>query len=177
MIVTRRGTLRLAGAAAGLLLLGPAAARAGETHRILMRGNAEGSRVGFDPVGLRVRPGATLVWANTDPGNAHTATAYAPQNFDRPRRIPAKAAAWDSDFLLPDESFSVTLTAEGVYDYYCVPHEHAGMVGRIVVGDPAADAWPDDPGAAGDLPAAALAAFPAVGAILAAGLVRNAAFA
>ena len=29
----------------------------------------------------------------------------------------------------------MTFTDEGVYDYYCVPHEHAGMVGRIVVGD------------------------------------------
>ena len=32
----------------------------------------------------------------------------------------------------------MTFTVEGVYDYYCVPHEHAGMVGRIVVGTPAA---------------------------------------
>lgn len=175
MIVTRRRVLGLAGGVAGGLLLGGRAGQAGETHRILMRGNADGSRVGFDPVGIRVRPGATLVWANTDPGNAHTSTAYAPP--DRPRRIPAAAAAWSSDFLLPDESFSVTLIAEGIYDYYCLPHEHAGMVGRIVVGDPDADGWPQDPGAAGDLPEAALAAFPAVEAILAAGLVRNAAFA
>ena len=25
------------------------------------------------------------------------------------------------------------LTRSGVYDYFCIPHEHAGMVGRIVV--------------------------------------------
>ena len=176
MILTRRGVLGLAGGAAGALLLRPGVIRAGESHRILMRGDATGSHVGFDPVGIRVRPGTTFVWINKDAGNSHTATAYAPQNFDRPRRIPAAADPWDSDYLLPDESFSVTLTAEGVYDYYCVPHEHAGMVGRIVVGDPEADAWPRDPRAAGDLPAAALAAFPPVEAILSAGLVRNAAF-
>ena len=29
----------------------------------------------------------------------------------------------------------MTLTVEGVYDYFCIPHEHAGMVGRIVVGE------------------------------------------
>jgi plastocyanin len=162
------------GLAAGLLV--PAVPRAAETVTIRMRGDARGARVGFDPVGLRVRPGTTLVCITKDAGNSHTATAYAPQNFDRPRRIPTGADPWDSDYLLPDESFSVTLTAEGVYDYYCVPHEHAGMVGRIVVGDPEADAWPRDPQAAGDLPAAALAAFPPVEAILAAGLVRNAAF-
>jgi hypothetical protein len=32
--------------------------------------------------------------------------------------------------------FDVTFTVEGVYDYYCLPHEAAGMVGRIVVGQP-----------------------------------------
>jgi hypothetical protein len=26
------------------------------------------------------------------------------------------------------------LTAEGVYDYFCMPHERAGIVGRLIVG-------------------------------------------
>lgn len=30
----------------------------------------------------------------------------------------------------------VTLAVEGVYDYYCKPHEAAGMVGLLVVGAP-----------------------------------------
>ena len=38
--------------------------------------------------------------------------------------------------LLPGEHFEVTLTAERVYDYTRVPHEHAGMVGRLIVGQP-----------------------------------------
>ena len=46
----------------------------------------------------------------------------------RPTRTP-----WDSGYLLPDKGFSLTLTRSGVYDYFCIPHEHAGMVGRIVV--------------------------------------------
>ena len=29
-----------------------------------------------------------------------------------------------------------TLIVPGVYDYYCMPHEAVGMVGRIVVGQP-----------------------------------------
>ena len=63
----------------------------------------------------------------------------------------------------------------GVYDYYCVPHEHAGMVGRIVVGDaPAADY----PATVADaaltaLPDVALANFPAIADILAAGTIRH----
>ena len=62
--------------------------------------------------------------------------------------FPTAAKPWNSDYLLPDETFSVTLTEKGVYDYYCVPHEHAGMVGRIVVGATASrDGWLDVAGA------------------------------
>ena len=43
---------------------------------------------------------------------------------------------------MPGEAFEVMLTEPGVYDYYCVPHEHAGMVGRIVVGAAPARRWP-----------------------------------
>jgi hypothetical protein len=102
-------------------------------------------------------------------------TSYHPSLFDRPRRIPEGATPWDSDYLLPDESFSLTLSVPGVYDYYCVPHEHAGMVGRIVVGAP-------DAGAAGHanagvgltgLPQVALAGFPDVAAIVAAGAIHR----
>jgi hypothetical protein len=63
----------------------------------------------------------------------------------------------------------VELTEPGVYDYFCIPHEHAGMVGRIVVGSPGADAARPD----GDLPDAALKAFPPVEAILRQGIVRR----
>src|SRR5690606_13047344 len=98
------------------------------------QGTANGSRVWFDPIRLHVLPGQTVRWINRDPGNSHTVTSYHPSIFDRPQRIPDGAAPWDSDYLLPGESFAITFTVEGIYDYYCVPHEHAGMVGRIVVG-------------------------------------------
>lgn len=164
MIFTRR-TL-LVGAAAALAT--PAGAEA--PVEIVMQGSGDGTHVWFDPVGVLVAPGRTLRWVNREAGNVHTATAYHPANFDRPQRIPAAAGPWDSDYLMPGESFEVTLTEPGVYDYYCVPHEHAGMVGRIVVGAVPADwdGWP-----AGDLPEVALAAFPAVEAIVAQGAVRR----
>ena len=104
MTVTRRRMLALGGGAAVLLLRPPAQAATAVTHAIRMRGDATGAHVGFDPVGLRILPGQTVRWTNGDAGNAHTATAYHPANFDRPRRIPAAAAPWDSDYLLPDES-------------------------------------------------------------------------
>jgi plastocyanin len=140
MILTRRGVLGAGGAFAVGLMARQALGQGSAPVEIRMLGNADGSRVGYDPAGLHVAPATTIRWINADSGNAHTATAYHPDIMDRPRRIPEGAEPWDSEYLLPDESFSVTLTVPGVYDFYCVPHEHAGMVGRIVVGEPG-EAW------------------------------------
>ena len=30
------------------------------------------------------------------------------------------------------DNYEVAMTVEGIYDYYCKPHEAAGMVGRII---------------------------------------------
>ncbi len=138
-----------------------------------MGGTGDGSRVWFDPVGVRIEPGQAVRWVNRDPGNAHTATAYHPGNFDKPRRIPQAATPWNSDYLLPEEAFEVTLTEPGVYDFFCVPHEHAGMVGRIVVGSPHPPGWTDGPGAAEGIPQIALRGFPTVDEIMKKGLVRR----
>jgi len=176
---TRRHILRVGGVLLAAPLAAPLAGRvwaaAGDTVEIVMRGNADGSQVWFDPIGVLIRPGQSVRWVNRDPGNSHTATAYHPQNFDRPLRIPAGAASWNSDYLLPDESFSVTLTVEGTYDYFCVPHEHAGMVGRIVVGRPSGPQGSVASAAKGGepVPDEALRAFPAVDEILREGIVRR----
>jgi plastocyanin len=170
MMLTRRAFVAAGGSVlAGLLL--PRAAPAGGAVEIAMRGNADGSKVWFDPVGVLIRPGDAVRWVNKDPGNAHTSTAFHPAK-ERPLRIPEGAASWDSGYLLPDESFEVRFTVEGVYDYFCLPHEHAGMAGRIVVAGPddlaALEAAPPSP----DLPEAVLSAFPPVERILSEGLVR-----
>ena len=178
-MVTRR-SLIAAGGGALAALAAPRLVRAhsGETHvageeLVDMRGTARGERVWFAPLGLAVAPGTRLRFVNRDAGNSHTATAYDPDLFERPRRIPAGAAAWDSGFLLPEESFAVTLDQVGVYDFYCIPHEMAGMVGRIVVGRPGDAGWQGPAAHAGDLPQAALSTFPPVDGILAAGRVNG----
>lgn len=172
MILTRRQAFGLGGGLIAALGLPPGRGHAGNSVEINMIGRADGSRVGFDPIGIRVDPGQRIRWVNRDPGNAHTATAYHPANFGRPRRIPSDADAWDSGYLLPEETFEVTLTEPGVYDYYCVPHEEAGMVGRIVVGAPDLSnhfGYGDPDG----LPELALRAFPPAAGILKSGIVRN----
>jgi len=136
---TRRDLLR----AGGLWLAGlagprvAAAAGAGSVVEIRMKSDARGEHVSFDPVGVWIRPGRTLRWVMDSPGNPHTTTAYHPRNANHSLRIPEEATPWDSGFLVdPGSRFEVTLTVEGVYDYFCLPHEGAGMVGRIVVGRP-----------------------------------------
>jgi plastocyanin len=141
---------------------------------IEMRSDALGSRVWFDPIGLYVRPGTTVRWIVRE--NVHTTTAYHPKNDHHSLRIPDGAMPWDSGFLVkPGATFDVTLTVPGVYDYYCIPHEGAGMVGRIVVGKAiGAGAQPFDywvgrrgTGRWRRVPDVARAAFPSVDRILA----------
>ena len=153
----------------------PQARAAVGTVDIRMQGRADGSHVWFDPIGLHIAPGQSIRWTNQDPGNSHTATAYHPAILTRPLRMPENAKPWDSDYLLPNDTFTVTLSTPGVYDYYCQPHEHAGMVGRIVVGTPPPGSWIDLPGESSgkDLPKAALDAFPSVAEIIEKGMVRR----
>lgn len=78
--------------------------------------------------------------------------------------------------------YAVTLTVEGVYDYFCIPHERAGIVGRIIVGKATGPgAEPFDylkgmPQAAGWLavPEVAQKALPSIATILSQKVVRPA---
>jgi plastocyanin len=172
---TRRHLLRAGGGLVAALAFPPLAVRAQAAVEISMQGRENGSHVWFDPIGIRIEPGQSIRWTNRDPGNAHTTTAYHPSVFDRPQRIPLRARAWNSDYLLPNEGFAVTFAEAGVYDYYCIPHEHAGMVGRIIVGIPLLDREPfPDPSGRTPLPQAALDAFPSIDEIMQKGVVRRA---
>lgn len=174
MTLTRREILSAGGGLAAALSLSSVAVWGGEMVEIKMQGRDDGSQVWFDPIGILIKPGQTVRWTNLNPGNSHTTTAYNPANFGRPLRMPKTAKSWDSDYLLPKESFLITFTEQGVYDYYCIPHEHAGMVGRVIVGEPEAHGWAEMVGANGDLPEEALKAFPTVEDIMTKRVVRRA---
>lgn len=94
----------------------------------------------FEPHIVHIAVGGTVTWV-TQTGR-HGVAAYHPDN-NRQRRIPNEASSWSSGPLTSGESFSQTFTVEGVYDYYCPPHEGVGMIGSIVVGNPAVE---DQPG-------------------------------
>jgi len=173
MILARRKVLQLGGCLFAALAL-PAYARAADgIFDIEMAGSANGGRVWFTPVGVLIRPGQTVRWTNRDTTNAHTATAYHPDNYHRERRMPRAAPAWDSGYLLPGDSFTVVFTVPGIYDYYCLPHEMAGMVGRIVVGMPSLAGGDWNPDQQSDMPDAAFNALPNVTDILNRGAVER----
>jgi len=176
---TRRNFL-MAGGLALAGLTAPRVVRAAEAVEVQMRASARGEEVWFDPIGLWVPPGQTVRWVLHH--DVHTTTAYHPKNDQHSLRIPEGAEPWSSGFLVtPGAHFDVTFTVEGVYDYYCLPHEAAGMVGRIVVGRPSGpgalpfDYFKNDPGAAGwkPVPEAARKTFPAVAQIMQSRVVRR----
>lgn len=143
-----------------------------DASTIAMCGTARGERVWFDPLGVAVPPDTTIHFVNRDSANTHTTTAYHPEFNDHSRRIPAAAEPWNSGFLMPGEAFEVRLTHSGVYDYYCIPHERGGMVGRIVVGTPDHEDWESDANVSGNLSAAAASTLPEVDTILRAGRIK-----
>jgi plastocyanin len=182
-MTTRRGFIQAGGSALASLALPrwwPVPAPFAKVVEIGMRSDQLGSKVWFDPVGVFVEPGTIIRWVVSE--NVHTTTAYHPKNGRHSLRIPERAEPWDSGFLVnPGDHFDVTLTVAGVYDFFCRPHEAAGMVGRIVVGKPEGPgALPFDyfKGKAATVdwlavPAAAQRAFPGIERILRERLVRG----
>lgn len=88
----------------------------------------------FEPERLHIKSGEKVRWINVSDG--HSATAYNPKNnMQYLSRIPVGAKPWDSGVIdKPNQTFEYTFIKEGVYQYYCIPHEGEGMVGTIVVG-------------------------------------------
>jgi plastocyanin len=108
-------------------------------HEVRMEMSKDGTRAYFDPIGIHIQPGDTIRWVQIS--GYHSTTAYHPANGNHELRIPENAKPWDSDVLVVElpakgSSFERVFHHEGVYDYFCKPHEAAGMVGRIVVGNP-----------------------------------------
>ena len=99
----------------------------------------------FDPDSITVSVGDTVTWETV--GNVgHSVTAYedripdgaayfASGGFDseqaaRDAYVPGDTEAGD----VPDgESWSHTFETAGTYEYFCIPHESAGMVGTVEV--------------------------------------------
>jgi plastocyanin len=102
----------------------------------------EGGEYHFSPHVVWVEPGGSVTFV--DESGHYSATAYHADN-DSPTRMPDDAESWDSGLLGAGEEFERSFDVEGVYDYYCRPHESEGMLGSVIVGRPDPDS---DPGLA-----------------------------
>ncbi|HZA26256.1 MAG TPA: plastocyanin/azurin family copper-binding protein [Actinomycetota bacterium] len=87
----------------------------------------------FDPAEVTARVGEMVTWVN-DASVDHTATgdpAKAAEMGDAD--LPQGAEPWDSGFVKPGASFTLTFDVPGTYRYFCVPHENVDMLGVIEV--------------------------------------------
>lgn len=98
---------------------------------VTMKSTSDGYH--FHPHVVRVTQGGTVQWVCES--GTHSTTAYHPDH-GTPQRIPDGAAAWDSGTVSSPTAFEHTFEVEGVYDYYCRPHEQMGMVASVIVGEP-----------------------------------------
>jgi plastocyanin len=97
----------------------------------------------FNPPEITVSVGEEVVWHNTS-ARGHTVTAYenaipeeatyfASGGFESET---AARTAWREGLggkIDSGESFRHTFEVPGRYDYVCIPHEQAGMVGAVIV--------------------------------------------
>ncbi|NIT58792.1 MAG: hypothetical protein GWN00_21990 [Aliifodinibius sp.] len=111
-----------------------------DTVMVEVKGTNEDAR--FDPVVVAVDPGDVIQFVVHE--GFHTVTAYHPANR-RPKRIPDLAKSFDSGLMEEGDQWFLNITEEGVYDYFCLPHEKLGHVGRIIAGSfDAADDYPEE---------------------------------
>lgn len=98
----------------------------------------------FVPEEYEVSVGEPVVWQNTSEAD-HTVTAYPNPLFEEGETYFATGGYDDFDTAYEEwwddrggrlgtrETFEHTFSVPGTYDYVCLPHEAAAMVGRIVV--------------------------------------------
>lgn len=101
-----------------------------DTLTVKILGTAEDAR--FEPAVVQIQPGDVIRFEVEE--GLHTVTAYHPDNR-RPMRMPEEAEAFDSGPLTAGQSWMLKIEKEGVYDYFCLPHERIGHAGRILSGE------------------------------------------
>jgi plastocyanin len=87
----------------------------------------------YAPSKITIKSGETVQWVN-DGATVHSVSTDA-SNAQNPKdtSMPKGAVPFDSGFIPPGGNYSSTFKVPGMYHYYCLPHEKAGMSGVIVV--------------------------------------------
>lgn len=101
------------------------------------------TQVAFRPEELTVEAGTTVTFRNTS-SHGHTVTAYQGAYPDGAEFFATGGyesqsearAGWENNnggVLSPGEEYEHEFSIPGRYDYFCLPHEDAGMVGAVIV--------------------------------------------
>jgi plastocyanin len=116
----------------GTLLPSGAAPLGATEHVVRVISDYDDLQMSFHPKTLHIKPGDTVVWVNQD-DEVHNMIAF-------PDGFPMGSQGFASPYLTKkEETWSYTFTAEGTYEYHCVPHMFLGMEGSIVVAEPSRD--------------------------------------
>ncbi|MEX2600242.1 MAG: plastocyanin/azurin family copper-binding protein [Balneolaceae bacterium] len=83
----------------------------------------------FEPSDLQVQTGTVIRFEVAE--GLHTVTAYHPSNR-RALGIPEEAEPFDSGPLKAGDVWTLRISVDGAYNFFCLPHERMGHTGRIV---------------------------------------------
>jgi len=103
---------------------GGAAGGGGPTEEVVV---GPGGDLVFEPAELTIAPGTTVRWV-WDSDNHNVVRSNQPEGADWDG-----TEGGDSETYNTGHEYSHTFEVEGTYEYYCTPHESAGMVGSITV--------------------------------------------
>jgi pseudoazurin len=120
--------MRLFGILTAAAALGCAAGAASAADfEVKMLNKGESGVMVFEPAFVQAAPGDTVHFVPTDKShNVESIKGMLPEGVE-----PFKGKL--------NESYELTVTAEGVYGVKCTPHYAMGMVMLVAVGDPAAN--------------------------------------
>ncbi|CAI5985122.1 unnamed protein product [Closterium sp. NIES-65] len=116
-------------ASKALVAVGASVLLAGSANAATILMGASDGALAFVPKVSKVKAGEEVIFKN-NAGFPHNIV------FDEdevPGGVDADAISHPDLLNAPGETFTVKLTAPGTYEYYCEPHQGAGMVGQIVV--------------------------------------------
>ena len=94
----------------------------------------------FEPAGIWIDPGTTVIWEWTGEGGDHDVTSEEGEDLN-------------SDLTAePGVHYEYTFEDDGITTYYCSPHIDVGMLGGVAVGDVETVEIEDGAAAAGGIP-------------------------
>lgn len=133
--ISRRSALQSAGTVLVLSFAGCLSDSPGDRQTVEMTDDLT-----FDPETVTITQGGTVTWENVGSID-HTVTAYGDEIPDS--SVYFASGGFDSEqtarqnmedgLIAGGETFEHTLDRPGRYEYFCIPHESAGMTGTVRV--------------------------------------------